>query len=431
MESNRCQYCDHPAVYQCLCKFPSVIFCKSHQDIHIEEQSDHKFQKLELYKKCLDPLTSSKNNLIRKIEKVRIESKLQKRQTIAAQSQLIDAVNEQAKTTLRKLKNFSKICKGLLTNISNTSFIDDKIIMSPLESILLSENIENFLEMIYPPQVKFPDPLGLKFEYFTSIFPHFLFNSSNYSVGFTKKERIQVFPNKKEFSVENLHVKSRVLVLSNGKALVTGGLDKREMAQNNVFMLDLNNKEIINLPPMRQSRHSHTMAWVNNFPVVIGGFSEGLSLKSSEIFVDTAWLSLPDLNFARNSLSAISSLNSVYVIGGMNNKKVVNFIEKFVDYQWIVLEIYLPKPCFNIGLCCIETNLLLIGGIDQDGATSRDVYCLDLDKGEVMLIGLLKVSVCIPNSHFVVKDNKLFCFGYEKNNSVSLIDLGLENIKLR
>ena len=64
--------------------------------------------------------------------------------------------------------------------------IEEKEFYTPLENALLSFNIEPILSLIKPPFIGLPE-INAKIIY-VPFFPHYLYNYSDYSIQFPKKE---------------------------------------------------------------------------------------------------------------------------------------------------------------------------------------------------------------------------------------------------
>ena len=89
--------------------------------------------------------------------------------------------------------------------------------------------------------------------------------------------------------------------------VVLGGLDKRRKALNTVVMYNVKTEQSHMLPSMRYKRCSCTAVVVENNIVVLGGWGDGRTMKSVEVFnfERNTWQELPEMSEARQNHTAV------------------------------------------------------------------------------------------------------------------------------
>ena len=407
MEDEKCMHCSKEAKYYCTCKIPNVYLCKSHREAHEASPGDHpiRLKVVEIFKP--DPIC--KQNLIQEIIKARSSAEDQINKVISASAKLTSLLQNQIKEALAKLDRFISLCNDVLSQIYSIESIRPKEIYSQIEALLLFEDSENIIRKIKAPTIEIAEVPNL-FSYHSTTFPHFLYNFSETNISFPVKEGvIQVSNPEKTIKNTKLNIYQRCLSLRNKKVLITGGsLGNNESPD--ALILDILSGLITEIPRLIYPRTSHSMAWINGAPSVIGGFNQGKSMKNVEVFMNNKWVEIQSLNIPRVSMASITFLDTVWTIGGINGA-YLNSIERYKENQWILLSITLPFPCAAVGLICIEGRFLIIGGASTDNKISKDAFIASKDWTSIEKIGCLSTPMYFSFNQFHVKANKISIMG--------------------
>lgn len=127
----------------------------------------------------------------------------------------------------------------------------------------------------------------------------------------------------------------------NGMIYVMGGYDGNYTAYNRLYAIDIQNKEITNLPPMNEKKgDAHATIYINEDTgkssiVIAGGFYHEnrfcAPLPSVEMydFENEKWTMLSNLNEARGDVAIVELNGLVYTIGG--ETKHENYCNPDVD----------------------------------------------------------------------------------------------------
>ena len=263
----RCSYCTNGAIYSCSCNSLNAKYCKEHQEYHENREGNHEVTLLNNNHRI--PNKNAKKSLIEKIEIIKETAKLQMTEIIEKSSEIVAHFNRQVKLSWKRLYQFCKLCDSIVKEIQEIETIEKKMFNSQLEYYLLNPPDRRFLSSIRPPKVVVFPKSKFDIQYHPSLFPHILYNYSNYSCTFSSEKEILVHPSKKNISAAQLNFKSRFLNVGNSQLLITGGC---ECPTNYTFLLDLNTKVIQEFPRMIFKRRSHSMAWIANYPAIIGGY---------------------------------------------------------------------------------------------------------------------------------------------------------------
>ena len=271
MASKLCLYCGQSGYHECACTYPYTIICRDHLEGHLSLQGDHNLKKPET--PSSRPNNKARTELINKISQIKAEALNNKKFLIDSTDQLIKKLLQKNQKIVEQLNGFVEACEKVILEILSINTIVYKQFYNPLENALISNNIEKLLSSFYAPEVKFKETE--LFEYVPSLFPHFLYNYSEFTFGFPNRNAIKFYPSGKEIKSKMLFSKSRALSLHNNSILITGPDDES-------FILNMNNESISELPLLNQPRKLHAMAWIDDEPAVIGGESNDVFLSSVE-----------------------------------------------------------------------------------------------------------------------------------------------------
>lgn len=426
MSAQTCNFCNDPAQYSCECIIPEAFFCKKHQDDHENTPASHLIKPFKHEGRFRKPLPENKKLMIEKIMTTKGETMIQIDLILKISAETIDLIEKEREKYFFRLKAFMDLCDEVIAHVENLTEIDKKFMNSPLEHVLLSKNIQNFLSLIYSPQIFFPQ-INSFFTYKPSAFPHAFFNSSENTVGYSDINNLVVRPLNKNISDRKLSNLSSCLFINNDFLLVTGGgNDERSMTL--AFMVNLQNKNITQIASMDEGRKKHSMAWMENCPVVIGGFGTDASLVSVEMLKNNFWTKVDALNQPRNSATSINVFDEIYIFGGVNMKIPLNSIEVYFNKTWRLLTVVLPQPCYHVGLCFIEKGILLVGGVDHNYKIVKNLQYFDIEKERVIKLPDIDGAAAFNSSHFVVGQDKVESLGQNEKGNNILVGISLEKM---
>lgn len=185
--------------------------------------------------------------------------------------------------------------------------------------------------------------------------------------------------NGNQISDSRFHWKSRSLQVSNEQILVTGGSSN----PTQVILVNVNTFEIQEVCNLIEGRELHAMAWVDNKPAVIGGILNDLALSTVEVLSTNSWEISQPLTKKRYGLSAITIQNTVWVFGGAESKfSGVLEIEVYSQGNWQIIQQKLPWSIVGIGLVNIGNQVLLLGGMRENGENTSTVIGFNIDTFE-------------------------------------------------
>ena len=429
MNTVKCKYGPEPAKFFCTCEQPNVYFCKGHLGVHLEEFGDHAFLE------CSDKLKlTTKFALSAKVSKVKEEAMSMRISMQLNCKNLQMAIEDyRAKVTV-KLNAFINICDQVLQEVESIISIPCRLIYSPLQFILCSKNANSIIDTISAPSFKeLPSAMNL-FSYTTSTFPHMLYNFSDTSLGYVHtsvNSNIGLYPENKTITCQKIIAKSsRFINIGNKRFLFTGGKDPRGQATNECFVLDTDTQQIRAIPAINNPRSSHTMAWIEGNPAIIGGREDSKVLQTVEIFRDNSWLVVDPITVARRSLTSVCSNNGVWILGGHDhNNKLLDTIESNQSGDWRILSLKLPMPSCSIGLCYLENNLLLIGGKTAGKTISDGMYFIDTDRLKIMKLNRLASPIYAPRGQFAVDARRISGLCYNlRRSEISYLNLSTESL---
>ena len=412
MERIMCEKCFELARYSCACIEPNLKFCKQHREEHEESFGDHYFKICQTDK--VYPNQVVKTEMIEKIKKIMKEAKEQKHKIRERSSEAIDLIEKKSSFIVGKLREFLNLCSDVLIEVMQINVIEFKFAYNPVEAALISKDASSFIGKIEAPNIDY-NIFHELFSYTPSIFPHFFYNFLDLTIETIAENKIRVHPSKKHLECNKLSYKINFLNIGENKLLYTGSSCSNNEISNNAFILNLSDGTVKDLPPLKHKRGFHTMTWIERAPAVIGGFC-GQNLKSVEIFKYGEWVELSPLNFKRQRLSSICTQKTVWVVGGFD-ALALNSIEKYEEKSWSVVQVYLPRPAYRIGLCCIDNGFLIIGGRQTDDKSLNQVYYFNMSDLSVKAEKPIDSFMSFRYSSFIVNPGKICMFGFnqEKN----------------
>ena len=418
MDGVKCKYCFEPARYFCTCTTPNIIFCKVHLEVHENLIGDHKIStyknligdhKISTYKnESLKVNLQTKKTLIRKIFQVKRETREKTEEILADFSEKIIKLQKNIDLTVEKLNNFMKTCDQVVQAICSIDAIPINKINSPLESILVSDDISELMFEITPPVITYSDGFYL---YTPSTFPLSLYNYADLRIDFFRYPlTINIHPQHKDISNKRLDSSSRFLNIGKGRLLITGGKEINGFLTTQCFVLNVITEEITEYPPLTIGRHWHSMAWIEGNPAVIGGASMKKSLKKSissvEVLKSGEWIEVSPINIPRDSHASVTISQGVWTMGGLFDNELLDSIEKY------------------------ENNLLLLGGRVANDIPSDKVIYINTETLSIARLTPLDSPVRFPHSSFFVESGLISCIGLDATFNNQLATYSIRDVAL-
>ena len=185
MADRKCQYCTKIATHSCPCQSTISYFCRLHQDEHEQIFATHQIKNL-----FFTPNLKAKRDLVNKIQEIRNEAIEKALFTIEKCNKIVENVIIQASKVNDRFQSFISLCSSIISEIISIEKISEKSFYCPLERALLSQNVDELIQNFQSPTVKI-DEIGKLFTYCSSIFPHSLYNSSNFLLNMLIKKKLR------------------------------------------------------------------------------------------------------------------------------------------------------------------------------------------------------------------------------------------------
>ena len=301
--------------------------------------------------------------------------------------------------------------------------IPSKQFYTPLELALLSPIKNSLIEKITAPVISFTNSLPF---YTPSPFPHFLYNFSDITAEFSDENSISIWlPEKKIITNNNISWSGRFLNVGNQQLIFTGGFTKE---CTECFTISVRNEEIIKLAPLKIGRVYHCMGWIQGFPAAISGRVGGRVTNSVEILKNNQWIKISPLRLARICATSVNTQNAVWVVGGRDQSNLlIDSIEKYEREIWVFLSIKLPSPRALVGLCNMENNILLIGGLTSSPECINTVLKMDIRLENTITKAVeLKSLSSFCSNQFEIDDRMIYCCNVEG----SLLNLEINSFRI-
>ena len=418
MELVPCVICSKQSKYYCTCKTPHINFCGIHLADHEYSPGHHRISLL--YPNTLPVNASTKLQLLDKLNEVSSSSKLQITKLLYSCSEAILTIEAHTAHAIENLQKFILLCNRIADSIQSMETIERKLMYSPLESALLSNDSSNFIENITGPVISYSET-NLP-QYSPSLFPHFFYNYTDLSLGHSKVNTINIYPDNATISV-GPKTAFRCLNIGNRKILITGGEIQEKLPGNVACIVEINTWNATELAPMKNSRMFHSMTWINGFPAVIGGHDGNGTINSVEIYKNTGWEENSQINIARHSFTSICSDRVVWIIGGLD-QSYLDSLERYKKGAWQVVGIKLPRPLAAVGLCFLEDYLVLFGGITEGNKVTNNTHLFDTQTRFIKEVQNLVVSTSFAFSSVFVGERKIHALGKVNNETVaSMIEI--------
>lgn len=320
---DQCFYCEKEASNVCYCKIPMILVCEEHLGTHLSSTYfSHNVQSFPF-----KALPDSKNLILNKINELINSNKEQQNilyryseENIQKLNELLIQINakicESVNVYIENLKNHEADLVRLKCKIESLTIIKPKEYMTPLEKGLLNhEYMKSLISSLSDGEVEFKDPDVSDFLKLipSNVFP--MLSGYNFIVnlqegGFQVYNKDKVLKNFEPDSCIN----SSFLKVSQESLIISGGTNSERLALE--FNIDKGN--YIDLPIMNFERISHSMAWIDGYPAVLGGkTSENENLSSVEILKGNVWeVTNKSMNHKRANFTAINYVDQVFVVGG-------------------------------------------------------------------------------------------------------------------
>ena len=416
MKFINCELCNKTARYNCIC---SVYLCEYHRKIHLNRHSDHRIIII-AHEKNISDFQESKTKLIEKIFEITTKTEAQIQNLLEKWNKFTLSFEEQIKEAIKHANQFIELCNTIATSIQKIDHIEPKEFYNPLEHALLSSDIESFVNLITEPKIDC-STLYAKVKYAPSVFPHFLYNYSDYSIDFQSNHKIRVYPSWKNIMNDRFDWSSRFLNVGMDKLFFTGG---KKPPITETFIFDLKNKEILNYPSLIHKRKYHSMAWIKNHPAVIGGYDGKIFMSSVEIYKDNKWNEISSINIPRNNHTSIAIHESTWIIGGSNDF-ILDSIEKFENNQWILLSVNLFTPSKSVGIMHRDNYLFLLGGTNAYNEHIENISSIHIEELTFKKMKKLEIKADFLHNHFYINHNEVSIYGYNTKD-MKLIKVDLE-----
>ena len=430
MDSLNCKFCSNPARYYCSCVTPNINFCRDHRDTHEESPGNHNIR---LHKaQALIPNPLVKNALIEKISQARNEAKEKVEGVLSSLNLLILRAQESFGSVLEKLNNFINICNGVIEEIDLMHSIPEKLVHCPLELILLSSDPDQIITKIKSPIITFNQETGLP-RYTPSVFPHFLYNISDLSISIFGEHDIIVYPSKKEITLPSIVDRITFLSIGNNRILCTGCSFRDETGTSKCFILNVENvenEEIMEFPYLKYPRSCHSMTWLDRNPAVICGSNGDNVIKSVEMFKNDKWIEMAPINIARCGQTSVCTQQNAWVIGGTDGARSLDSIEKYGNNTWSVLKLRLNTPISFIGVCSLENNIILFGGLKSEEECMKNIFLIDINNLCITDLNQIETPSFFMHGSTCVDSEQISEGGYDIEVNPLLVTLIISQIYL-
>ena len=244
MESKVCYWCKQSAAYGCPCTTPYTLICKTHLDMHLSLPGNHLIKILK--NSGLELNIKSKADLLNKIFQIKAETLNQKKILLDFVDKSINNIISQGKKILEDLDGFVETCEKVTKEILYKNSISLKQFYNPIENALISNDIEGLLSKFHAPSVKYKKIERL-LDYVPSLFPHFLYNYSEFTFGYSYINTINFYPIEKKLNNKKFDMSMRGLSLNNNSVLITG-------PESKTFLLNIENETMSELFDLNQPR---------------------------------------------------------------------------------------------------------------------------------------------------------------------------------
>ena len=159
----------------------------------------------------------------------------------------IKIIIDQANIIIDHLETFLDICDKVIKEVTEIKIIKYKNFYTPIENALLSDDITQLLSKFSPPEIILEEVKKMFF-YIPSLFPHFLYNYSDFTFAYSKENTLKFYPSEKEINDNRFHSSSRALSLHNNQILITG-------PNKTTLLLNIENETIFELFQLNEGRN--------------------------------------------------------------------------------------------------------------------------------------------------------------------------------
>ena len=213
------------------------------------------------------------------------------------------------------------------------------------------------------------------------------------------------------------HVKKGMglLVMPGNKIFIAGGPKRK------AFIYDYQKKNLTNLPSLELQKTHFSMAFIGEYPGIIGGLIPPSAVTSSvEVFNGKIWETIAPLNQGRSHSHAIRHLDSTFVFGGVSGG-ITTSIEKYFNKSWLLLNINLPEEIRKFSLLSYnvrESEILLLGG-EVEKKNKKSVYRFRLwTNSFVKIKNLPKTFISNSNNSSVAYKNTIYLLDSSDNSII-------------
>ena len=311
--------------------------------------------------------------------------------------------------------------KNNLNNLNNNANIPGKL--------FLSKNNSTDKIYINNPRNKFQNKYIMKRKILKEIYV--------YNIKEHRLESIKDF--KKDQNIFKRFYQFSIYLNAKNNLYITGGKTKEDQISNSFYCYNYELNTLTVLPNMINSRCSHSMIYINNHIIndelfIIGG--HGINTGERYSFKTQKWKLLPCLHSKERQVPTLICFGDyLYTIFGFVNGKKNSYIlgEKInlneLD-QWETINVKCDDieeeklNKFNVGLIKLNNNtFLLVGGEISTGGETDDVYKLEFNKDDEIVISDTNLKLPCPASfidkNFIaLEQNKFAQFDMKKSNFI-------------
>jgi hypothetical protein len=310
---------------------------------------------------------SRRKFLLQQLTYIKDQSELLKQTTLVQKKKLIQNLKDSSKLALENLDFIIMNCLKMTEKIKSLSVITHRT-LTPYERFICSSN-DPFLEFLQAPKVKISSKT-FAFELVLPTFIQEMTNFSCYSVAF-KENAVLTVPKSNILHHSLFNGSSRCLSISPKKLLVTGLPSNK--GEDTCVEVDLAMKTIKPGASLNVTRKWHAMAWLNDWPCVVGGNDSRDDLRSVEVLKNDFWVEMPSLVVPRSSLSAVCYLDKLWVVGGIN-LETMNSVEVFFEDSWKLLGVKNEILCSSVALFGLGKYLVIFGGFRGKDNSSLSLF---------------------------------------------------------
>ena len=192
-----------------------------------------------------------------------------------------------------------------------------------------------------------------------------------------------------EFRVSNLY---QDLIYISGGVLYINQNNKSngQIILNSLYEYSLKEKTLKEKQHMKIGRIYHGIILINDELYICGGLDQNLNISNTcekYIIKENKWISISPMKEPLSKINLVQIDDKNFAaFGGIKKDNIYNYDIHYyrIDTDtWFILDnIKIPKGLLFPGLCKINNKyIIILGGINENGEGSKDVYRLDISLG--------------------------------------------------